>query len=83
MKNRITCNDHDYFEMVCMRHSQVRITTADSYFSGIAKDIKISKGEEFLVLDWHNSSQTINLTDITLLEAYGNANDSHNFALKL
>ena len=85
MAKRISCSLYDYFEIVCMRNSEVVVSLKNKQqFSGIAKALIHENGTEFLSL--MQSDQTlvnINLTDVTILSACNNAIKHHNFSVSL
>ena len=75
MKARIiSCDIHDYFEIACMRHSQVLITTHDGQeHLGIAKDLETKNKHEFLHLkvEGCESVLKIDLLNIKTLQVEG------------
>lgn len=80
MAKNISCDAHDYFEIVCMRRSQVRVTAKDNKkYSGIATDIKLVKKQEYLLISDGINTQQIRLSDVKQLEAIGNSLAQHNF----
>ncbi len=49
MANNISCDAHDYFEIVCMRRSLIKLTSKDNkIYHGIATDIKLVEKQEYL-----------------------------------
>lgn len=82
MTKNISCDAHDYFEIVCMRRSQVRVTAKDNKkYSGIATDIKLVKKQEYLLISDGINTQQIRLSDVKQLEAIGNSLAQHNFSI--
>lgn len=85
MATRISCSLYDYFEIVCMRNSEVVVSLKNKQqFSGTAKSLIHENGAEFLSL--MQSDQTlvnINLTDVATLSACNNAIEQHNFSVSL
>lgn len=79
----ISCDLHDYFEIVCMRQSQVRIDTQGDFFKGVAMDIVVKDNGENLLLKTEEGQRLIALTDIDKLESMDNAIDAHNFVVKI
>lgn len=81
----LKCDLHDYFEIVCMRQSNVRfiLKSGDSY-QGVAKDIVQKEGQEFiqLLINASNIMMEIGLLDIQSMHAFDNP-DGHNFDLRL
>lgn len=81
MTSRISCDLHDHFEIVCMRQSTVKVTTKNgTSFEGVANTISQQNQQEQLVLSCGTS---IELTDVTTLEALNNPIPSHNFKITL
>lgn len=84
MTSRISCDAHDYFEIVCMRRSQILVTTHNNEkYQGIAFDISVIENKEMLQIKAHNVFNYILLTDIKTLHAIGNKIESHNFSVEL
>ena len=82
MTKNISCDAHDYFEIVCMRRSQVRVTAKDNKtYCGIATDIKLVKKQEYLLISDGINTQQIRLSDVKQLEAIGNSLAQHNFSI--
>lgn len=80
MAKNISCDAHDYFEIVCMRRSLIKITAKDNNkYHGIATDIKLIKKQEYLQIDDGNKIVQISLSDVIKLEALGNRIEQHNF----
>jgi len=51
MTKNISCDAYDYFEIVCMRQSEVEVTTkTNKIFLGIATDIIKLNGQEVLTI---------------------------------
>ncbi|WP_448547515.1 Rho-binding antiterminator [Thalassotalea fusca] len=82
MKKQISCDAHDYFEIVAMRKSQVLIKTqsGDSY-SGIANDIVRENSVEQLELVSNEQTFYIPLIEIIQLNARNNKVAQHNFSV--
>lgn len=68
MADTIKCSLYDYFEIACMRRSQVSLElhTGES-LSGIATELSTRGGKEFLVLSADDTVHEINLMDINVL----------------
>ncbi len=81
MKTMISCDVHDYFEIVCMRKSQITITLhSGQKISGEASNIIAdNKREEQLTIINKGLTTAIKLTDIAKLEAHDNLVPEHNF----
>lgn len=83
MTNNISCDAHDYFEIVCMRRSQVKITAKNNKkYYGMATDIKLVNKQEYLLISDDINTQQILLSDVKQLEAIGNSVSQHNFSIK-
>ena len=85
MTKHISCDLHDYFEIVCMRQSNVQVKLkSNQIYQGIAIDIKVQNNCELLVIELNNGQlEYITLTDISQLSACANDIDSHNFEISL
>jgi len=81
MTKNISCDAHDYFEIVCMRRSQVKVTAKDNKYYGKATDIKLVKKQEYLLINDGINTQQILLSDVKKLEAIGNSVAQHNFSI--
>ena len=82
MTKQISCDAHDYFEIVAMRKSAVRITTFDNQeISGTAADIVRKNQQEHLVLIVEGEKQLISLTNVKSLDAENNAMEQHNLSI--
>ncbi|TWX70951.1 hypothetical protein ESZ36_04730 [Colwellia demingiae] len=82
MKNKISCDAHDYFEIVCMRRSLIKVTTKDNkIYHGIATDIKLVEKQEYLQISDDIKTQQLLLSDVKTLEALGNNIAQHNFSI--
>lgn len=82
MTKNISCDAHDYFEIVCMRRSQVKVTAKDNKkYYGMATDIKLVKEQEYLLISDDINTQQILLSDVKQLEAIGNSVSQHNFSI--
>lgn len=81
MTSRISCDRHDYFEIVCMRQSTVSITVANGVtYHGTAINLTTRKGAEWIEIQLTSGEvKHINLTDVTKLSASGNQLSNHNF----
>ncbi|MCU4677380.1 Rho-binding antiterminator [Catenovulum sp. 2E275] len=89
MKNQISCEQHDYFEIVCIRRSYISVTLLNGEsVSGQAVDIRLTETkEELLVIATENKKLAsgtgkqveINLTQIKQLKSSGNLVAAHNF----
>ncbi|MDX2367048.1 MAG: Rho-binding antiterminator [Colwellia sp.] len=81
MANNISCDAHDYFEIVCMRRSLIKVTTKDNkIYHGIATDIKLFEKQEYLHISDGLKTQRMLLSEVKTLEALGNQIDQHNFS---
>ena len=82
MTNNISCDAHDYFEIVCMRRSQVKVTAKDNKkYYGMATDIKLVNKQEYLLISDGIKTQQVLLSDVKQLEAIGNSVSQHNFSI--
>lgn len=82
MKKNISCDAHDYFEIVCMRQSHIKITSKDNKkYVGVAVGIQIIQKQEYLQIDDGINPQQLLLSDVKQLEALGNTIDQHNFII--
>lgn len=82
MKNKISCDAHDYFEIVCMHRSLIKVTTKDNkIYHGIATDIKLVEKQEYLQISDDIKTQQLLLSDVKTLEALGNNIAQHNFSI--
>lgn len=51
MTENISCDAHDYFEIVCMRQSKIEVTTkTNEIFLGVATDIIRLNDQEVLTI---------------------------------
>jgi len=66
----ISCELHDYIEVVCLYRYQIRLTLKDhSTVEGKARDITTTPDKkEFLLLETDSGSQQIELTTLRKLE---------------
>lgn len=82
MKNSISCDAHDYFEIVCMRRSLIKVTAKDNkIYHGIATDIKLVEKQEYLQISDDIKTQQLLLSEVKTLEALGNKIAQHNFSI--
>ncbi|OUR75813.1 hypothetical protein A9Q75_17085 [Colwellia psychrerythraea] len=82
MANNISCDAHDYFEIVCMRRSLIKVTTKDNKkYHGIATDIKLVEKQEYLQISDDIKTQQVLLSEVKTLEALGNSIEQHNFSI--
>lgn len=82
MTKNISCDAHDYFEIVCMRRSQIKVTAKDNKkYYGMATDIKLINKQEYLLISDGMNTQQILLSDVKQLEAIGNSITQHNFSM--
>lgn len=80
----IACDIHDYFEIVCMRKSQLKLTLHNQQIiEGQALDIKVFDRIEYIQLKRGRQHHMVALTDIQLLSAINNTIESHNFSLTI
>jgi Rho-binding antiterminator len=80
MTNRIACDAHDYFEIVCMRRSLIIVTTHhNEVFQGTAENIIVKGNQELLQINDKGAIYLIALVDIKQLQAQGN-HPQHNFS---
>jgi Rho-binding antiterminator len=80
MTSRISCDAHDYFEIVCMRRSLIKVTTNNKQvLKGIAYSIDIIERQEILKIKTHNGFEIVLLTDIKALRAIGSKVAHHDF----
>ena len=84
MANNISCDAHDYFEIVFMRRSYIKVTTKDNKECyGIATDIKLIEQKEFLQISKGIKVQQLLLSEVKKLEAIGNKIAQHNFSFTI
>lgn len=80
MTKPISCEAHDYFEIVCMRHSKVQLTLVDHrVVLGLAKDIVRESDRELMVLESAEGMVEVDLTEVMILKALDNPVEAHNF----
>jgi len=83
MTKNISCDAHDYFEIVCMRQSKIEVTTkTDETFSGIATDIIKLNDQEVLMIKVQAHLEKVPLIEVKKLTAIGNQVSSHNFSIE-
>jgi len=83
MATNISCDAHDYFEIVCMRHSKIEvITKTDEIFLGIAMDIIKLNSLEVLTIKTQGELATVPLIEVKKLSAVGNKLVNHNFSVE-
>ena len=84
MTTKISCDAHDYFEIICMRRSLVKITTKDNKeLYGRAIDIYLVEKQEYLKISDGINVQQVLLSEVKELEAVGNDIAQHNFIVTL
>ena len=82
MANNISCDAHDYFEIVCMRRNLIKLTSKDNkIYHGIATDIKLVEKQEYLQFSDGSKIQQLLLSEVKTLEALGNSIALHNFSI--
>ncbi len=80
MTQIISCDAHDHFEIVCMRRSNISVTThSEQVFEGIATGIKIINKREFLCIEYNNQQVSVDLKTIKCLRAFNNLKAEDNF----
>ena len=68
MTKPISCNLHDYLEIACMYHYQVKIELKDNQLlEGKAMDMVIADGREYLILE-NDRKHHIELTDLVKMK---------------
>lgn len=68
MANVIKCELYDYFEIACMRRSEVLLELhSGESIQGVARDLATKEGKEFIVLNADGVDRRINLKDIDVL----------------
>jgi len=83
MTNKTSCDAHDYFEIVCMRQSKIKVMTQTNVtYSGIATDIIKVDNQEVLTVKVVDELEKIPLIEIKKLDAIGNKVISHNFSVE-
>ena len=76
----ISCQAHDYVEIVCMRASKVHLLLySGEQVMGVAEDIIRVGGIECLQLKTSAGIINVDLTTIKTLEARDNLVSAHNF----
>lgn len=82
MENNISCDAHDYFEIVCMCLTLIQVTTKDDKkYYGIATDIKLVKRKEYLQINDGIKIHQVALSEVKQLESLGNNMAQHNFSV--
>ncbi|BFM12157.1 hypothetical protein R50072_23100 [Simiduia litorea] len=80
----ISCQAHDYVEIVCMRASKVHLLLhSGERVAGIAEDITRVGGLECLQLITPAGAISVDLLTIKTLEARDNHISAHNFIVQL
>ncbi|MDN3640275.1 Rho-binding antiterminator [Simiduia curdlanivorans] len=80
----ISCQAHDYVEIVCMRASKVHLLLhSGAQVMGIAEDITRVGGIECLQVKTQAGAVNVDLTRIKTLEARDNLVSAHNFIVQL
>ena len=83
MTSRISCDAHDYFEIVCMRRSQILVTTnSNEKYQGIAFDIKVMENKEVLLIKEDYLVHYVLLTNIKKLQAIDSEIEQYNFSVQ-
>jgi len=83
MANKISCDAHDYFEIVCMRQSKIEVMTkANVTYAGIATDIIKLNGQEVLTIKAQEYLEEVPLIEVKTLTAIGNKLAGHNFSVE-
>ena len=83
MTENISCDAHDYFEIVCMRQSKIEVTTkTNETFLGIATDIVKLNDQEVLTIKTQTHLVKVPLIEVKKLTAIGNQVTSHNFSVE-
>jgi Rho-binding antiterminator len=83
MTENISCDAHDYFEIVCMRQSKIEVTTkTNETFLGIATDIVKLHDQEVLTIKAQAHLAKVPLIEVKRLTAIGNQVTSHNFSVE-
>ncbi|MFY8349258.1 Rho-binding antiterminator [Pseudoalteromonas sp. SSM20] len=85
MTQLINCDLHDYFEIVCMRQSNIKIMLhSDITYRGKAINLRTSQGVEYIEVALNcGEIKRFNLAEISTLCAIGNNIKNHNFELVL
>ncbi len=85
MTKPISCDLHDYFEIVCMRKSAIIVTLKNGErIHGSAVDIVVLERQEILKVKLANSViESVLLIDIAKLEAINNPVPEHNFVVSV
>ncbi|GLQ31283.1 Rho-binding antiterminator [Litoribrevibacter albus] len=82
MTKQISCESHDYFEIVCMRHSKIQLTLKDHRsVLGVARDIIRKASSELIVVDSSEGVVEVDLIDVVVLKALNNPIEAHNFEM--
>lgn len=83
MNKNISCDAHDYFEIVCMRQSKIEVTTKkNEIFLGIAMDIIKLNDQEVLMIKVQAHLEKVPLIEVKKLTAIGNQVSNHNFSIE-
>lgn len=85
MTQLINCDLHDYFEIVCMRQSNIKIMLHnDITYRGKAINLRTNQGVEYIEVALScGEIKRFNLAEISTLCAIGNNIKNHNFELVL
>lgn len=82
MTSRISCDAHDYFEIVCMRRSQILASTYDNQYYGVALGLNVINGEEFIFIKKDDVVSSVKLTNIIELKSINDKVAHHNFSVQ-
>jgi len=83
MTSHISCDAHDYYEIVCMRCNQISVTTSKGeVINGTALNIIIIEQQEVLQIKGSDKVYHVVLTEIKKLQALTNKNSQHNFVVQ-
>ena len=83
MTSCISCDAHDYFEIVCMRRSQILVTTYNNEkHQGMAFDINIIENKEVLLINDGHIVHHVLLTKIKKLQAIDSNIAQNNFSVE-
>lgn len=83
MNKRISCDAHDYFEIVCMRRNQILVSTnSNEKYQGMAFDINVIEDKEVLLIKEDYIVHYVLLTKIKKLQAVDSKIEQHNFSVE-
>ncbi|WP_343817110.1 Rho-binding antiterminator [Colwellia asteriadis] len=74
IKKNISCDAHNYFKIICMRRSPIKVTTkSNNIYYGIATVINVIEEQEYLAMNHNTQTQLILLSEVRQLEVLTNS----------